>query len=377
MRRLTAKDIGNKKKEEDEPAPDFYALSREHPLPVAPPPAPVSANATISSGAVSGVLYPPPGTVQFPQAIAAAAAAGGSPQGATPAGNGNDGSSSNAKLLADLEFALLEKRRSDILDQINRITTTSAQQNLNGNQPTRATPAPQSVPSSESVQTSNENQAQSDTISNLINSLTQYQQQRGQGPAPVASQNHQAQGIGATAPAPQAVNPNAFLLQLGLNSFLQQTAQQQQQPHAQSLNPLAQIHNQQPSSLDQVQAPGPVPSSQVISQASPPPPVQQVFTQPAPMLAPVGAPQDQQQTMSMLAQLLGGANATSSGGVGRESSTTSSVQTAVAHLGHAGMAGSAPQASQQPQQQNGASNPMVAQLAQLLNGTLNQHQQHP
>ena len=33
MRRLTAKDIAKRKEMEDEPAPDFYAFSRQHPVP--------------------------------------------------------------------------------------------------------------------------------------------------------------------------------------------------------------------------------------------------------------------------------------------------------------------------------------------------------
>jgi hypothetical protein len=86
MRRLTTKDLGKRKKVEDGPTPDFYALSRENPLPES---------------------TPVPTTTLTPPAIAAA----GRPTG--DLGN------------ADVELALLERRRADIFNRMNLLASSN------------------------------------------------------------------------------------------------------------------------------------------------------------------------------------------------------------------------------------------------------------
>ena len=88
MRRLTTKDLSKKKKMEDGPTPDFYALSRENPLPESTP-VPTS---TLTPAAMAG--------------------------GRT----GTDLAS------ADVELALLERRRADIFNRMNLMN------NMNGMQ---------------------------------------------------------------------------------------------------------------------------------------------------------------------------------------------------------------------------------------------------
>lgn len=86
MRRLTTKDLSKKKKMEDGPTPDFYALSRENPLPES---------------------TPVPTTTLTPPAIAAAGRAG-------------------ADLAnADMELALLERRRADIFNRMNLLASSN------------------------------------------------------------------------------------------------------------------------------------------------------------------------------------------------------------------------------------------------------------
>eukprot|EP00541_Cyclophora_tenuis_P008882 CAMPEP_0116570398 /NCGR_PEP_ID=MMETSP0397-20121206/16918_1 /TAXON_ID=216820 /ORGANISM="Cyclophora tenuis, Strain ECT3854" /LENGTH=219 /DNA_ID=CAMNT_0004098251 /DNA_START=247 /DNA_END=906 /DNA_ORIENTATION=- len=80
MRRLTNKDTAAKKKAEDEPAPDFYALSRVYPLPDSAPPRPNPVRATA----------PPPGLLD-----------------------------------AHMETALLERRRADLLERVNLLAASS------------------------------------------------------------------------------------------------------------------------------------------------------------------------------------------------------------------------------------------------------------
>ena len=85
MRRLTTKDLSKKKKMEDGPTPDFYALSRENPLPES---------------------TPVPTTTLTPPAIAA---------GRTGADMVN----------ADVELALLERRRADIFNRMNLLASSN------------------------------------------------------------------------------------------------------------------------------------------------------------------------------------------------------------------------------------------------------------
>lgn len=80
MRRLTTKDLGKRKKVEDGPTPDFYSMSRENPLPES---------------------TPVPTTTLTPPALAAGGAR-------------NDGMHN-----ADMELALLERRRADIFNRMN------------------------------------------------------------------------------------------------------------------------------------------------------------------------------------------------------------------------------------------------------------------
>lgn len=83
MRRLTNKDTAARKKLEDEPAPNFYAFSRSHPLPE---------NAPI----------PPP---TIPVSLAPPGITGGS--------------------FVDMEAALTERRRADFLDRLNLLGSTN------------------------------------------------------------------------------------------------------------------------------------------------------------------------------------------------------------------------------------------------------------
>jgi hypothetical protein len=86
MRRLTAKDVAKRKKEGDEPAPNFYALSRDHALPESAPVRSTSA--------------------ALPPAMAAETA-----------------SSRPVASLADVELAILEKRHAEVMDRINLLSS--------------------------------------------------------------------------------------------------------------------------------------------------------------------------------------------------------------------------------------------------------------
>ena len=86
MRRLTTKDLSKKKKMEDGPTPDFYALSRDNPLPESTP----VPTATLTPGVMAA---------------------------------GRTGTAS-----ADVELALLERRRADIFNRMNLMN------NMNGMQ---------------------------------------------------------------------------------------------------------------------------------------------------------------------------------------------------------------------------------------------------
>jgi hypothetical protein len=86
MRRLTTKDIGKRKKLDDEPTPDFYSMSRENPLPESAP-----------------IAAAPRGLSAVPR-----------PNGAPSSG------------LAEVELALLERRRADLLDRINLLASSNA-----------------------------------------------------------------------------------------------------------------------------------------------------------------------------------------------------------------------------------------------------------
>jgi len=79
MRRLTTKDLSKKKKMEDGPTPDFYALSRDNPLPES---------------------TPVPTTTLTPPALAG-------------------GRTGTDMTNADMELALLERRRADIFNRMN------------------------------------------------------------------------------------------------------------------------------------------------------------------------------------------------------------------------------------------------------------------
>lgn len=93
MRRLTTKDLSKKKKMEDGPTPDFYALSRENPLPES---------------------TPVPTTTLTPPAIAAAGRPGGDLAN------------------ADVELALLERRRADIFNRMNLLASNGMGQQFPG-----------------------------------------------------------------------------------------------------------------------------------------------------------------------------------------------------------------------------------------------------
>jgi hypothetical protein len=97
MRRLTPKDVASRKTE-CVVAPDFYALSRDHPLP--------------ESSAVCPIASPP--ILPQPPAIAAAVAAA-----AAQAGQSGD---QFGPILAELE--MLEKRRREIVDRIAILAQT-------------------------------------------------------------------------------------------------------------------------------------------------------------------------------------------------------------------------------------------------------------
>lgn len=81
MRRLTNKDTAARKKHEDEPAPDFYALSRAYPLPDTAPVAPTMRQNPSRQASTQGLL--------------------------------------------DMETALLERRRADLLDRVNLLASSS------------------------------------------------------------------------------------------------------------------------------------------------------------------------------------------------------------------------------------------------------------
>mmetsp|Transcript_4728 Transcript_4728/g.10648 ORF Transcript_4728/g.10648 Transcript_4728/m.10648 type:complete len:203 (+) Transcript_4728:687-1295(+) len=82
MRRLTNKDTASRKKTEEEPAPDFYALSRLYPLPDATPVPSASRPNAQRQAPSQGIL--------------------------------------------DVETALLERRRADILDRVNLLASSGA-----------------------------------------------------------------------------------------------------------------------------------------------------------------------------------------------------------------------------------------------------------
>lgn len=86
MRRLTSKDISKRKNVEEEPAPDFYSMSRRNPLPE---------NASTNSTA-------PP---QAPTTVLLAQGPGS---------------------FAEVELALLERRRADILERMNSLASKNS-----------------------------------------------------------------------------------------------------------------------------------------------------------------------------------------------------------------------------------------------------------
>lgn len=92
MRRLTAKDIAKRKKEGEIPAPDLYGLSRDHALPE-------TAAAIAPSAAI-------------PLSGAHMATAAGSV---------------SQKSLADVELAILEKKRTEIMERINFLLASKQQ----------------------------------------------------------------------------------------------------------------------------------------------------------------------------------------------------------------------------------------------------------
>jgi hypothetical protein len=92
MRRLTAKDVAKRKNEVDEPTPDFYALSRDHALPESTPVR--STSTSLSSARMAAETT----------------------------------SSRPAPSLADVELAILEKRRAEIMDRINILSSAQVSQ---------------------------------------------------------------------------------------------------------------------------------------------------------------------------------------------------------------------------------------------------------
>jgi hypothetical protein len=109
MRRLTSKDISKRKKTEEEPAPDFYSLSRRSPLSESAP-APVSSTTNLLATSTTATVAQVSGAATTNYTIAAAAVPAPS-QG-----------------YAQVELALLERRRADILERMNSFTNKGFQQ---------------------------------------------------------------------------------------------------------------------------------------------------------------------------------------------------------------------------------------------------------
>lgn len=97
MRRLTTKDISKQKKPEEEPSPDFYVMSQRNPLP----------DSTGSS--VAKLAEKEQAQKELPQVLTAVPGNG----------FGNDQA-------AQVELALLERRRADILKGINLLSQDTA-----------------------------------------------------------------------------------------------------------------------------------------------------------------------------------------------------------------------------------------------------------
>jgi hypothetical protein len=101
MRRLTSKDVSHKKAMEEEAAPDFYALSREHPLPEN------NQAAGPKSKKQDTVSSAPPARPASPVVASASLTR----QAPAP----------SSQRSADVELAMLERRRANILERINAL----------------------------------------------------------------------------------------------------------------------------------------------------------------------------------------------------------------------------------------------------------------
>jgi len=254
MRRLTNKDVNNRKNDEEEASPDFYQLTRENPL---PDHCPADVPLTIPS------LVPP----------AIAAAANMHVHQTSPTQNSNS---------ANNEIATLDKRRVDILQSLNLATSQHQHQ-----------PQHQLAPPVNPLQ---------DLLQRLL-----AQQQQGQAPPPpppppqlvtsalpnvasllsLFSQAGATQPMSAPSPAPPQVpqpDPNALLIQLGIQAILAQQQQQQAPP------PPPQQPAQNAQILQLMQSLGNSGSSSGSSSASQTPPQQPQAT-PVPQ-APMSAPPD-------------------------------------------------------------------------------------
>ena len=115
IKRLTPKDMAARQEETPGPPPDFYAISRKHPLPDSSP-------ATTSSAAAA---------VRLPPAFASASAAAPRINGGQPAPSTNT------------ELQELEKRRMDLLGRLNQSISENQPSNA-PNMSAMATPAYQS-----------------------------------------------------------------------------------------------------------------------------------------------------------------------------------------------------------------------------------------
>jgi hypothetical protein len=116
MRRLTSKDISNRRSMEEEIAPDFYVLCREHPLPESKS---VSSAPSNSNSNGSSLLVPVLAHHQAPIRPSAAP----SITSAAPS------ASAAAQRIAEMELAVLECRRADILKRMRALAAA-------GNPPT-------------------------------------------------------------------------------------------------------------------------------------------------------------------------------------------------------------------------------------------------
>lgn len=378
MKRLTAKDIKERKQTDtNAPVPDFYALSRDHPLPE---------NAPVGAQGFTMALTPPAFAASAPpQAMSAAAR-------------------SQSSAIAEVELAILEKRRAEILQRINMLAAAPQQ-------PPAAPPVQQGLTQQDllSLQqrlndANNNSQAPNTTVGPLLSALNN----SGQGAnlaGLLANLNNQGQASQQQVPAPQQQqtqqlsNIGAILQQLLQQGGAASGVAQGQKAPAQGLSQLlqsfrdgnqAQVQSA-PMSQFMMQQTKSEPSSGSESEgnqtSSGPNVVHPIGSSassqtPMPTAGPASSSssssndsQQQQQALANIAQLLGGANRASNG---QPQANNGLGGASLAQLlsGMANQSGSVP-ASSQPQQiggnfaqlvGNAASNEALATLQRQLMG---------